>query len=304
MFQDFLFYAADVKTQYAFRLVHLSRLVSDAAQKHELVGVRAELLGDVLVNGVLLSSILETEERVNLRIQMGSDFTVASETTCNAEVRGYLQSADDSEFLKNLENGVHTKQPVVVRSLRSVPNKTKLNEGITQSQFGSVSQVVNEHLETSFQSNARVRSECWTDAEGQLRAFGVIYLELPNLPQTVETELAEHVAQIKRFSEMDSAVLEDPDLLSKALAPHEIRAVNSVNPRWQCTCSVAGIEGMLLRLSSADLAEMADTNEPAKVTCHYCNTQFEIPVKRLRELSFSKQANEEAPAKPSADLTN
>lgn len=294
MFQDYLFYGTDVGTRYAFRLVHLSELVQQAASRHGLVGVRAQLLGEVITSGVLLSSILETEERVNLRLHMGSAWTAASETTCHAQTRGYLEAAEGSTFLDSLESGVLAPEPVIVRTLRSIPGTSRLTEGFTQSVMHSVEQVVNEHLEQSFQTQARIKVNCWFDEEETLRSYGVIYLELPDLTDGLRKELDHHLGSLPSLAELSRQCGDDPDAIAAAVVPHPFRAINCVTPKWQCSCSQASVESMLLSLPASELSQMAEKDEPVSVTCHYCNTTYALSHDRLRELSFSKGASDQS----------
>lgn len=294
MFQDYLVYATDLNTHYAFRVVHLSHLVQDAVARHRLTGARAECLGEALVCGILLSSLLEQEERVNLRLQMGSSFTLATETTRHAETRGYLETPEFDEFFQNLQSAAKGQHDVIVRSLRSLSSTSKLTEGITQCRFESVSEAVADHLKHSFQVGSRLKASCWVDDAGQLRAYGVVYLDLPGMPQQIGKELDSTAALFHEFSEFAEHILDDPDQLLKILSPRQFRVVNSVVPEWKCTCSQAGIEDMLLSLGQRELLEMGQQTEPTKITCHFCSTEYIVPSERIQELALSKVSADEA----------
>jgi molecular chaperone Hsp33 len=298
VFQDYLLYATDVQTRYAFRVAHLSHLAQEAVVRHNLSGTRALMLSDVLTSGVLLASVLETEERVNLRIQCGSDFTVASETSCQAQTRGYIESLPDSQVLERIKNGDPADATVLVRTLRSLPGTSKLTEGVTQSNFVSVEQVVNEHLVQSFQSRLRLRVESWYENSGaisdtnnpaDLRSYGVIYLELPNLEDSVEKNLHLHIDAFNGFRNL-GARAEDPDVLVHELVPDLVRPINNITPSWQCTCSMASVEAMLLSLDPRELSSMASEREAAQVNCHYCGSVYRVEPDRLTALSLSAVA--------------
>jgi molecular chaperone Hsp33 len=303
MFQDYLLFASDVQTRYAFRVVHLSHLAQEAAKRHKLQGAKALILADTLTSGVLIASILETEDRVNLRIQCGSEFTVASETTSQAQTRGYIEWAEDSEVMARLENDRPSGASVIVRSLKSLPESNKLTEGITQSYFDTVEQVVNEHLDQSYQSNLKIRVESWYASENgdqspeHLRAFGVIYLELPGLDAKVQSDLHRHIDSFTGFRAA-GAKIDDPDQLAPLLIPDPMRPVNSLKPHWSCTCSLASVETMLMSLGSKELNELAASQESTEICCHYCKNNYTISPERLLALSISAAANA-ATAKPS-----
>jgi molecular chaperone Hsp33 len=302
MFQDYLLFATDVQTQYAFRVAHLSHLAQQAMLRHKLSGKPALLLADALTSGVLLASVLETEERVNLRIQCGSDFTLACETSCHAQTRGYLEAAPDSEVMAALGRNEPIAPTVTVRTLRSLPGTNRLVEGITQCVFSGVQEALNDHLKHSFQAGLRLKVTSWfEDGTGtspeSLRSFGVIYLELPGLDPMVEKRLHNHVDSFKGFQQLGN-LADNPDALVHELVPDLVRPVNSIQPVWQCTCSLANVESMLLSLQHHELASMAASKEPAEINCHYCATTYRIEPERLQALSLSASAPGSHPMPP------
>ncbi|MBM3381977.1 MAG: Hsp33 family molecular chaperone HslO [Betaproteobacteria bacterium] len=286
MFQDYLFYGTDVETRYAFRMLHLTSLVRQAQAMHGLVGAEAELLGQGLLSGVLLASILEDEERINLRFHSGNNCTMGVETTRHAVTRGYLETNAESALVRQLKEGRSPVLPWVVRSLRSRSGTSQLFEGISGTETHSLEVAVNAHLETSYQMKTQVRVDCWhSPKDGQLYAAGVIYLELPNLKPEISQQLWQHVEALPPFRELFGEGTHDPDQVSAKLIPHQVRAINSMNPSWGCTCSKESVESMLKKLGHDELVTMADEGKPAEVRCHYCNKNFNVEVARLRQLA-------------------
>lgn len=286
MFQDYLFYGTDVETRYAFRMLHLTSLARHAQALHGLTGRRAEILGQGLLTGVLLASILEDEERINLRVQASTDFTMGIETTRHAVTRGYLEWNPDSELIEEIDAGGYPVLPLVVRSLRTKPNSSKLFEGITGTQTHLLEVAMNEHLAASYQMKSKIRVDCWHNPADQLLyAAGVIYLELPNLKPDVSSALWSHVDALPPLRTIFGHEAHDPDTLAARLIPHQVRAVNSMNPAWGCSCSQESVERMLVQLGKRELLSMADEHKPAEIRCHYCNKFFAVNESRLRELA-------------------
>lgn len=286
MFQDYLFYGTDVETRYAFRMLHLTSLARHAQALHGLVGQQAEILGQGLLAGVLLASILEDEERINLRVQASTDFTMGIETTRHAVTRGYLECNPDSPLIQDLDAGGRPSMPLVVRSLRSKTHSNNLFEGITGTETNSLEIALNEHLASSYQMRSKIRLDCWHNpADQQLYAVGVIYLELPNLKADVSDALWHHVNSLPPLRTIFGHEAHDPDVLSARLIPHQVRAINSMNPSWGCSCSQESVEVMLTQLGRRELISMADEHKPAEIRCHYCNKFYTVNETRLRELA-------------------
>lgn len=286
MFQDYLFYGTDVETRYAFRMVNLTALVRHAQGLHGLVGAHAELLGQGILSGVLLSSILEDEERINLRFHSGNDCTMGVETTRHAVTRGYLEWDSESQVMRDFADGKNPVFPWVVRSLRSKSGSANLFEGISGSETHSLERAVNEHLESSYQMKTRLRIDCWhSPRDAQLYATGVIFLELPNLKPEISEQLWNHFDSLPPLRTLFAESQHDPDQLSSALIPHQVRAINSINPSWGCTCSPESVESMLLKLGAGELGAMVEEGKPAEIRCHYCNKFFNVGLSRLRALA-------------------
>lgn len=297
MFQDYLFYGTDVETRYAFRMLHLTSLARHAQALHQLTGRRAELLGQGLLTGVLLASILEDEERINLRVQASNEFTMGVETTRHAVTRGYLECNPDSELIRKMDSGANPSLPLVVRSLRNKASTTNLFEGITGTETPSLEVAVNEHLAASYQMRSKVLIDCWHGPkDGQLYAAGVIYLELPHLKEEVSNALWSHVDGLPPLRTMFGSDAHDPDALAARLIPDQVRAINSLNPSWGCTCSQDSVEKMLRQLGRRELTSLADEGKPADIRCHYCNKTYSVDVARLRDLALECQ-----PSVPSPD---
>ena len=285
MFQDFFLYASDVEMRYAMRLVHLSELVSHAVKMHSLNVPRAKLLGEALVSGCLIASILDDEERVNLRVQCGENYTLATETTLQCETRGYFEAVDN-EFTEALDQGLDPVYPLTIRSLRAKDASGKVFEGVTQFLTNSLEDAFNDHIKVSYQTNAKLKIEVWLDENDQWRAYGVIFRELPNLESSVRTELWQHVATLPSFQEM-TALSDDPDAIAVQLIPHAVRPIRSLTPSWSCRCSQATVEKMLVTLPIEEVQDMVRGNEVLDIRCHYCSKNYLVSVATQAEILAS-----------------
>lgn len=287
MFQDYLFFGVDAKVHYCYRMLHLSNLVEEAKNLHHLNINRALLLSDTLLGSVLLSSTLDYEERVNLRIHCGGDFTIGTETSFQAETRGYIECNEDSDIVKQLDLGNNIVPELQVRSMRSQRNKNSLSEGHTVSKFNSIEAALNEHLSSSYQMNTYLKISSWVnDQDGKLNAFGVIYQELPDIPESVSKKLKNHVLSLCSMKEL---FLEnsDADILVKKLIPDEIKAVKSINPKFVCSCSQERVESVLVSLPLDELTDIVNKAEDLEMKCHYCNRNYIVPMGKITQIYAS-----------------
>lgn len=296
MFQDYLLYATDVEVRYAYRMSHLSGIVQHAQAAHGLSDDRAMLLGETLLAGTLLASVLDDDERVNIRVQCGDDYTIATETSSHFEMRGYM-AAENSVVLDAIDRGERPVQALMIRTLRAKKQTGKIFQGVTKFLTNSVEEAINDHMRHSYQLKAQLKVDCWKDpSDGKLHAFGAIFFELPNLDAKVSERLWDHVAELPLLRDLHKGG-DDPDALAARLIPDRTRPVRSVNPKWSCSCSQESVERMLLSLPLDELQDMVRKAEPLDIQCHYCSTRYAVSNERQKELLAALGQGDVSPLK-------
>lgn len=288
MFQDYLFFGVDTKVYYSYRMLHLSHLVEEAKNLHNLNTNRALLLSDALLGSVLLSSILDFEERVNLRFHCNSDFTIGTETSYQAETRGYIECNENSEIVKQIDLGNNIIPEFQIRSMRSQRKKSNLFEGLTVSKGNSIEQALNEHLASSYQMNTQLKISSWiNNADGKINAFGVIFQELPDIPEEVSIKLRQHIAELPSMKELYLAD-SDADILAKKLIPDQTKAVKSINPKFVCSCSQERVENVIVTLPLAEISDILNKAEDLEMKCHYCNKNYIVTMQTISKIYASR----------------
>ncbi|KAB8031084.1 Hsp33 family molecular chaperone HslO [Fluviispira multicolorata] len=288
MFQDYLFFAVDTKVQYCYRMLHLSNLMQEVKNIHHLNVPRALLLADSMLGCVLLSSVLDYEERINLRIQCSGDFTIGAETTFQAETKGYIECEESTPLVQSLDKGENLIAELQVRSLRSQRNNVGLSEGFTSSQTNSIEVALNEHLQSSFQMNTTLHLSSWIDdLSGEIQAFGVIYQELPGISEEATQKLRNHIQGLPSMRDLFYEN-NDPDILAQKLIPDAIKAVKSINPKLVCSCSQEKVEGVLVTLPLDELKDIINKSENIEMKCHYCSTNYHVPIEKVMQMYASR----------------
>ncbi|MES2614900.1 MAG: Hsp33 family molecular chaperone HslO [Bdellovibrionota bacterium] len=284
MFQDYLFFGVDSKVFYSYRMLHLSATVEEARKMHGLSLNKGLLLSDALLGSVLLSSLLEYEQRINLRIHCGDHFTIGTETNAEAQTRGYIECNENSDIVKSIDQGTKAESELIVRSIRSQKNKTSLFEGVTSSYTNSIQDALNEHLSSSYQMNTKLRLNSWINPESQtLCAFGVIYQELPEIPMQISTKLENYIASLPSMQEL-YLFNSDPDILAQKLIPDETKAVKSIHPKFVCECSTEKVESAIAAFPVEDLEDMIHKRKDIEVKCHYCSKNHIVTAQRVGEI--------------------
>lgn len=281
MFQDYLLYATDVEVRYTFRVLNLNELAQRSQSLHELSNERAILLAECILGSVLLSSIFEDEDRVNLRIQCGDHYTIASETTYTCETRGYVQFVEGSPVTADIDAGKSNLREQHLRSLRTRPGVAEASQGITSLKCYQFEELFNDHLDRSYQSETYAKVKSWVGKDGKLRAFAVLYQALPNLDPAVARELQVHLSNLPGLPELLEET-DDPDSLVKKLIPHATRPIRSVKPTWKCSCSQESVERMVISLPEDEIADIIQKKEPLEIDCHYCSSHYTVTVDKIQ----------------------
>ena len=115
--------------------------------------------------------------------------------------------------------------------------------------------------------------------------------EEPALVELIEQRCREITEFSKRLAESGDR-LEDllrdvfPDLDPKPLDDAEA----SQELRFFCPCSHERSKAALLLLGRDELTDMHDKDGGAELTCHFCNTRYDVSATELQELIDALQA--------------
>ncbi len=288
MNQNYLFFAVDTHVAYSFRMAHLSELVRDICTRHELNPARSHLLGTAILGCVLMSSLLDDEEAINVRIQCGAHFTIGVECNELGHVKGYLEANQDSDVVQKIDQEMEWEENLMVRSVRTQKNRTQLFEGVTALVTNSIEAALNDHLASSYQMATRLNLQHWTTTAGLPEAFGFILQELPNISKELSQTLTEHMGKLPSMHELYQTTKGDPDLLAQRLIPGPFTALKSLTPSFRCSCSQKKVSDAVGMLPMNELEEMIHKADPVEVRCHYCNTKHQVDLLQLKEI-YQKQ---------------
>lgn len=288
MMPEYVFFGTDVEVRYAFRMVYLSDLLDSACDRHHLVDIsHKKLFSEGLICSLLLSTLLQEEDKVLLKFQKEKDFLLSYEATSQGSVRGYLTLPDPNKSMS-----LESNSKIICFSNR-VSSKTAHNfEGITESTGAFLHGALTDHILQSFQFKSKLLSDAWMDEKtGKMTGFGVVFLELPNLDISCSDELWEHVSQLPTMESLFEGQKGDPDAMASRLIPHAVHPVNSIKPQWTCHCSKEQCVSILSRLPVAEIQSLIGEDKPIDMRCHYCNISYTLHMSEVSQalaLALSK----------------
>jgi molecular chaperone Hsp33 len=265
-----------------------TRLVAEAATRHQLSPAATCALGRALTSGALLATLTKGEERVTL--QLVGDGPIGSLTVdANGagDVRGYALHPTvgppivPGRTLVAETLGRHGRLNV----LRDLGLKD-LYQGQTAFVTGEVDEDVESYLRVSEQVPSALSCEVLLDADGQVAvAAGVLVQAMPGGdPDSVRD--VQHALRTGLLYDLLVAGERSAKVIAEQTYPHEpLEFVGGERTvRFQCRCSPDRISEMLSLLGTVDLDEMIAEGKPAEVTCNFCNTRYQIPPGELEKI--------------------
>ncbi|MEG1547296.1 MAG: Hsp33 family molecular chaperone HslO [Clostridia bacterium] len=116
-----------------------------------------------------------------------------------------------------------------------------------------------------------------------IAAGGLILQPMPQCPDEVITRLTNAAEGIKLLSGMlEELTLEDS--LGKLLSGMDMEIVQRTEPRFECDCSRARLEQVLISMGENELCDMIQKDHGAQLTCQFCNSKYDFNEMELSSL--------------------
>lgn len=255
--------------------------VSGAAERtrraHGLGVHAARLAAEGVVATVLLSAYVKGRERLTLQLD-GSRPRVAfwGEVDGAGHVRARLTPPD----LVPREDDRIEGMLLAMKS----DGTREVYRGHTLVEDEPLEAALGRHLALSGQTAVLLRVSVEQDPSGEITLAGGAMLErLPEDPAHPSLDEAGFEARYGVLREVPAALLL-AGLPSDRLLDEHLHVLERRPVVWQCRCSQEKVEATLGGLGETALREMIEEDHGAEVTCHFCNTVYQVSEARLRAL--------------------
>ena len=105
-------------------------------------------------------------------------------------------------------------------------------------------------------------------------AGGYIIQLLPGCDDSVIDIIEKNIAEIPSVTEMLESGMDADEIAQKAMQGLELDKLDESYAQYKCNCSRERVEAALLGTGIANLREMAESDEPTEVECHFCNKKY------------------------------
>lgn len=238
-------------------------------ERHLLEPTAARLAAEGLVASVLLSAHIKGEERMTVEVRSERPlFTFSADIDASGACR--------ARFSPTRIDGP-PRFTGVIAATKSLGPKV-LYRGVAEVRDERFEGALCRYLTDSVQVDARVRIEAATGKDGRVNfASGLLVERMPGMSAETFAHLFD------RPLEEDFRALMTNFAFGQ-LAGGRVEVLGSQDFLYQCSCSRERVVAMLETLGRVEMQKLRDEQGLAEVTCHYCNTRYEVTGPELDAL--------------------
>lgn len=269
-----------------------TNLVAEAAERFQTAPTATAAFGRTLTGALLLGASLKDFDRLTVQIRsLGAIGSITAEANASGQVRGYVRNPlADAPFN---EQGKLDVRAIVGEGMFYVTRESGFEIGLYREPYqGSVPLVSGEiaedfayYLMKSEQIPSAVMLGVLLQPDKYVSAAGGVMIQMmPGADENVIVEIENAILSSPSTTALISAGATPKDLLEKALGKIEFEILDEKPVSFACTCSMERAVSLFASIDRAELADMLEKDKGAKMTCHFCNTTYEIGEEKLREI--------------------
>ena len=269
-------------------------LVETARKHHNTTPVVTAALGRLLTGGVMMGTMLKGEKDVlTLQVHAGGP------------MQGMTVTADAAGHVKGYPGNPHVDLPLNAKGkldvagavgvgFMNVIKDMGLKEpyvGQTVLQTSEIAEDLTYYFATSEQVPSSVGLGVLVDKDYTVaQAGGFIIQLMPFAEDQVIDQLEENLKNVDSVTKLLEQGLTPEQILERILEGFDIEFTDNIPVSFECDCSKARIEKVLISVGKKDLQSMIDDGEPIEVNCHFCNTNYTFEINELKEIYKKSRA--------------
>jgi len=270
----------------AVRAIVGTRLVAEAARRHDTSPTATAALGRTLLGALLLASGGKSGESVQIQFRGGGPLRgIVALANDAGHARGYVlhPHADPPRVNGELDvhNAVGAGVLTVVRQRPGQPPYT----GVVQILYGTIARDLTHYLAESEQSRTAVALGVQEADDGQIAAAaGYLVHALPGASEA-ETRRAEENALRTSFpSALVAAGCDARELTGRLLDGLGQREPFESEVAFRCNCDADRVAAAVRLLGEDEIARAARSGEVLEVRCEFCAESYTLAADALRAL--------------------
>lgn len=269
-------------------------LVETARNHHNTTPVVTAALGRLLTGGVMMGTMLKGEKDVlTLQVHAGGPM---QGMTVTADATGHVKGYPGNPYVDlplNAKGKLDVAGAVGV-GFMNVIKDMGLKEpyvGQTVLQTSEIAEDLTYYFATSEQVPSSVGLGVLVDKDYTVaQAGGFIIQLMPFAEDQVIDQLEENLKNVDSVTKLLEQGLTPEQILERILEGFDIEFTDNIPVSFECDCSKARIEKVLISVGKKDLQSMIDDGEPIEVNCHFCNTNYTFEINELKEIYKKSRA--------------
>ena len=268
-----------------------TNLVEEARRRHDCLPVATAALGRTMTGALLLAANLKTAESLTIRISGDGPLKeIVADAYPDGSVRGYVRNP----FINlPLNNGKWAVGQAVGKGHIYVTRFVGLKQpftGSTELVTGEIAEDLTQYLTVSEQTPSSVALGVLIAPDTTVAAAGGFFIQaLPGVEEDVLTKLEDNLCQLPPVSQMVQNGQDAKGILETVFSGLPITIYDSLDLCFNCQCSRARVENMLISLGPDEIKEMTAEGH-AEVCCHFCSEKYRFDAKELAEILKSIEA--------------
>lgn len=288
---DYLVKALAFNGQIRAYAVRTTETVSEAQRRHQTWRTASAALGRSMTAGVMMGAMLKGEEKLTIKIVGDGPLgPILVDSNAKGEVRGYVTNPH-VDFEANEHGKLDVRRAVGTSGALTVVKDIGLRDFFSGS-VPLVSGELGEDFTYYFATSEQVPSSVGVGVlvnpdDSILSAGGFIFQLMPGTEESTISLVEERLKTIPPISKLIEQGLTPEEILSELFGKEQIKILESMPIKFQCTCSKERFADAIKGLGTAEIAAMIEEDGQAEAHCHFCNSKYHFTREELEELKKS-----------------
>lgn len=268
-----------------------TELVIEAQKRHDLWPTASAVLGRALTGGLLMASNLKESQKLTLRfLGDGPCGAVLVDANSSSMVRGYLQ--EPHVQLPPTSQGKLDVAGAVGKGMFVVSKDLGFGDpysGQVPIQTGEIASDIAYYYAVSEQIPTAMGLGVLVKPDHSIQSAGGYLVQL--MPGTSEEESAELEHRLHHLPSPTEMISEHPSadhLLYHLFNEDEVEILETRDVSFQCSCNRERLENIFGSMSSDDLSEMIQQDEPIETICHFCRERYVFLPEEIQRILNQK----------------
>ena len=271
--------------------ISATETINQMRANHKTGLLESYVLGQAYIAGLLLTSMVKGNDRIQLQIECGGPIKgISIESWACGAVRGYL-----------LENPIKLSKPLTtldtsllygpgfITISRILEGSKEPVSGTCMMQTGNLANDLALFFNESEQTPTLFYISLDFDRNGRIVGAGGLFIQaLPGCSDEVLEKLQEHCKSLPSLGRAISERVEISSYITSNFAQFSPRLLETSHIGFSCPCSREHFEGYLAKLPQKEKEEILKGTFPLELECFNCGSVYSFTKSELEAL-FEKE---------------